>query len=71
MCVLNLGFGVTAYSETHARSLVAEAFNRGIVAVEVITDMRSIDQRHVAPNIGNHFERGIWFSLGYSRKDHP
>jgi hypothetical protein len=58
----------TAYSEADARKLVIEAFDRGIVAVEVITDMRSIDQNHVAPNMGNHFERGIWFPMGYSKR---
>ncbi len=67
--MLNLGVGVTAYSEADARTLVAETFDRRIVAVEVITDMRAIDQNHVAPNMGNHLERGIWFPLGYSKRD--
>jgi hypothetical protein len=66
--VLNLSVGVTAYCEADARKLVAEVFDQRIVAVEVIADMRSIDQNHVAPNMGNHFERGIWFPLGYSKR---
>lgn len=69
--VLNLGVGVTAYSEEDACKLVAEAFDQRIVAVEVIADMQSIDQNHVAPNMGDHFECGIWFPLGYSKKDQP
>jgi hypothetical protein len=66
--LLNLGVGVTAYSEADARKLVAEAFDQRIVGVEVITDMRSIDQKHVIPHMGNHFERGIWFPTGFSKR---
>lgn len=69
--VLNLGVGVTAYSESDAWKLVGEVFKERIVAVELITDMRSIDQNHVAPNMGNHFERGIWFPLGNSKGRQP
>jgi hypothetical protein len=69
--LLNLGVGVTAYSEADARKLVAEVFDAAIIAVEVITDMQSIDQGHVAPNMGNHFERGIWFPLGFSKRGQP
>lgn len=68
---LQLGVGVTAYSEQDARKLVIEALDRRIEAVELITDMRSIDQKHVAPNIGDHFKRGIWFPLGYPKRDQP
>ncbi len=64
---LNLGVGVTAYSEADARQLVGEATNERIVTVELITDMRLIDQKHVAPNMGNHFERGTWYPLEYSK----
>jgi hypothetical protein len=57
--------GVTAYSEVDAREIVRAIFDRPIVKVEVISDMRDIEQNHVAPNMGNHFKRGIWFPLGY------
>jgi hypothetical protein len=69
--LLNLGVGVTAYSEADACKLVAEAFDQRIVRVEVITDMRSIDQKHVIPHMGNHFERGIWFPTGFSKRGQP
>jgi hypothetical protein len=59
---LNLGIGVTAWDESDARDLAAAvAGNRRIVAVRLITDMATIDQKHVIPNMGNHFARGVWF----------
>jgi hypothetical protein len=61
--VLNLGAGVTATSEADARKMVADAFDKPIVRAVEIFDMSLIDQRHVVPNMGNHFERGIWFPL--------
>jgi hypothetical protein len=33
--------------------------------------MRSIDQKHVIPHMGNHFERGIWFPTGFSKRGQP
>jgi hypothetical protein len=66
---LNLGVGVTAYSEADAREIVHAAFDRPMAKVEVISDMREIEQNHVAPNVGNHFKRGIWFPLGYEMAD--
>ncbi len=60
--VLNLGIGVTARDEPDARMLAAlVSEGRRIVAVRLITDMGTIEQNHVAPNIGNHFQRGVWF----------
>ncbi len=66
---LNLGLGVTAYSEADAREIVRAVSDRPIVKIEVIFDMRDIEQKHVAPNMGNHFRRGIWFPLGHERPD--
>jgi len=58
-----LGIGVTARNEEEARDVVAEHFGTSVTisSVRQIADMRDIDQRHVAPNIGNHFARGVWF----------
>jgi hypothetical protein len=65
--VLNLGCGITAYSESDARDLFTQVLgtDHRIVSIEPIEDMRSIEQNHVAPNLGNHMTRGIWFPRGY------
>jgi hypothetical protein len=39
--------------------------SKKFVDIEAITDMRQLDQNHVVPNMGNWFERGVWFPLGY------
>jgi hypothetical protein len=67
---LNLGVGVTANSELDARSLLSESIGKDhdILEIRVIEDMAMLDQKHVAPNIGNPLLRGIWFPLGYSSK---
>lgn len=61
--VSRLGIGVTAGSENDARTIVADRFGAKVTIshVRVIKDMRSVDQHHVVPNMGNHFVRGIWF----------
>ena len=63
----SLGVGVTARSEVDARHLIERAFLQAILiaAIKPITDMRELDQKHVVPNMGNWFERGVWFPLGY------
>jgi hypothetical protein len=61
--ILNRGAGITAISETDARE-IAKIFDRPIVKIDEILDMRIIDQKHVALNMGNHFQRGVWFPLG-------
>lgn len=67
--LLSLGAGITAYSEADARLLFEAAFGSGVRISEVqpIADMREIEQNHVAPNMGNWFNRGIWFPLGYEQ----
>ena len=63
----NLGVGVTARSEADARHLIQLAFPRPtlIASIKPVTDMRELDQKHVVSNMGNWFERGVWFPLGY------
>lgn len=57
---MNLGIGVTAWSEEGATGLV-----RGVWATDAITDIRArkeigeLDQEHVAPNMGSSLRRGI------------
>jgi hypothetical protein len=66
--VLNLGAGVTARSEEDARRLLEAAFaDHRIVGLDVVEDVRTLDQGHVAPNMGNIFIRGVWFPLGYAQ----
>lgn len=63
---LGLGVGVTARSETDAKAIFAALFGEhvGIADIKVIRDMRDLEQNHVFPNMGNHFQRGIWFPKG-------
>jgi len=63
----NLGVGITARSDADARDLFESAFGseHRIISILPIEDMRQIEQNHVAPNMGNWFQRGIWFPLGY------
>ncbi len=65
---MSLGVGLTAYSEDDAQTLFRLAWPTAyeIVKIEPIADMRSIDQNHVAPNMGNFLKRGIWYPLGYA-----
>jgi len=66
---LNLGAGITANSVSDARLLFEAAFGAQfqIEAINPIEDMRNIEQKHVAPNMGNWSKRGIWFPLGYDQ----
>ena len=64
---IGLGIGVTAASREEALAIVASTFgaSRRILRIEPIADMRELDHGHVVPNMGNWFERGIWFPLGH------
>jgi hypothetical protein len=67
---LNLGCGVTAFNREDAQILVnLRVFkNQEVPEVQQIiddVDFEMLDQRHVAPNIGDMFVRGVWFPLGY------
>jgi len=67
---LNLGVGITASSEEEARAIFADAFGSDVPVVSVapIEDMRDIDQGHVRNNMGNWFQRGIWFPKGHETR---
>ena len=63
----SLGVGITARSQADARHIIEQAlpWPTLIAAIKPITDMRELDQKHVVPNMGNWFERGVWFPFGY------
>lgn len=62
---MSLGVGVSARSEDDAKLLFRQAWpDHRIVGIKAITDMRDIDQNHVAPNMENWLRRGIWFPTG-------
>jgi hypothetical protein len=67
---LNLGCGVTAFDYEDALMLLDTRVFResGIPPIKSRienVDVRDLEQRHVAPNIGVVSERGIWFPLTY------
>jgi hypothetical protein len=62
----SLGYGVTAYSLSEARSLAHDAAARLGVAFEPVSviedvDVRQLDQNHVVPNMGPPNFHGVWF----------
>ena len=63
-----LGVGITARSETDARALFDESLGAShkLLGIKPIADMAQLDQNHVVPNMGNWFQRGIWYPLGYA-----
>jgi hypothetical protein len=67
---LHLGVGITAHSEEDARALFVAAFGSAVQIqnIEPIENMQRLDQKHVVPNMGNVFTRGIWFPLGYDHR---
>ena len=67
---LNLGCGVTAYTYEDALTLLQERVFPGsqmpsIASAQTDPDVSTLDKRHVLPNMGSTFERGIWFPLGF------
>ncbi|WP_336518558.1 hypothetical protein [Pollutibacter soli] len=64
-------FGVTAFSEKHARELTKQqlfklgwpSFDTEIDKAEIIenVDTRILDQDHVIPNMGVAIWQGLWF----------
>jgi len=62
-----IGVGITARSKDDAAALFRLAFGEAheFLSIEPIDDMRSIDQNHVMPNMGNALRRGIWFPRGF------
>ena len=58
--------GVTAYDEVDARALVEIAFGDiDVMKVEVVDDLRKLDQSLVRAHMGNFLFRGVWFPRGY------
>jgi hypothetical protein len=62
-----LGYGVTARSVDDAKGLLGPILSDDdqILTVEPVTDIGSLDQGHVVPNMGLILKRGVWFPLGY------
>lgn len=61
-----LGIGVTAYNRDDALEIIAERVYKSDVLPEIATlvedvDMSTLDEKHVLPNIGNVFVRGVWY----------
>jgi hypothetical protein len=64
--VLNLGCGVTAYSEEDALQIIREKVFPlfGVREVEIVVtdvDVSTLDAGHVIPNMSLPFRRGMWF----------
>lgn len=67
---LNLGCGVTAFNAEDAKRIVEIKIKNSdihvdIASIELISNIADLDKNHVIPNMGNIFERGIWFPQGY------
>jgi len=67
---IRMGIGVTAYDYTDGLNIIRDKLFKGDLLPAVTeknadVDISKLDQQHVAPNIGNHFKRGIWFPQGY------
>ena len=70
---LNLGCGITAFDCDDAIVLLQERVirsNKGRRIVDFIedVDVSTLDQSHVAPNMGSVLIRGVWFPRGYENK---
>jgi hypothetical protein len=64
--VLDLGCGITAYdlhdAETFLREEVFPLFEeRRVLEVMTNIDVRTLEERHVRPNMGNPAVRGVWY----------
>lgn len=67
---ITIGFGVTAYSQEDAVSLLrtlvfADGYMPAIVSCQDNVDIRTLDAGHVLPNMYAPNRRGIWFPMGY------
>jgi hypothetical protein len=62
------GVRITARSESDARAVYALEFSAyRLVSIEIIEDRRQLDQNHFVPNMGNWFERAIWYPRRYPK----
>jgi hypothetical protein len=69
---LNLDCGATAWTCDDALNLIAERVFSGGQLPEVVdviedVDVRTLDEGHVRPNMGDVTERGIWYPLGFNK----
>ncbi len=67
---LQLGCGVTANSQDEALSIIQKNIfeHDQIPKISEISeniDISTLDPKHVQPNMGSIFKKGIWFPLGY------
>lgn len=56
--------GITAIDAADALGLLGELFgdlDYGVVEVVEDVPISDLDQKHVLPNMGSHFRRGIWW----------
>jgi hypothetical protein len=68
--VLRAGCGVTGYDVDDCLRIISDKVLGGanpptIRRVVEDIDVSTLDQKHVVPNMGSIFRRGIWFPLGY------
>ena len=68
-------FGVTAYTEEDALSILAYMAFQGqampdVLEVRTDVDVRDLDQGHVLPNMAPPNLRGIWYPMGYDTGPH-
>ncbi len=71
------GFGVTAFNQEDARHLLTEggyevyfADSEATVDWTEIADISQLDQKHIVPNMGPVYFRGVWYpclSLGFEK----
>jgi hypothetical protein len=64
--VLNLGCGITAFSEEDAKSILhKEVFpihgTRDIASIVADVDVSTLEEHHVRPNMSSPASRGTWF----------
>lgn len=67
---LGMGCGVTAQSREEATQILTSTVFAGcsvpiIDSVVEDIDVRTLDQNHVVPNMGQVASRGVWFPLGH------
>lgn len=67
---LILGCGVTAYDYADAISILRQKVFKGKELPEIKSiveniDIRTLDNGHIRPNMGDPTLRGVWFPMGY------
>jgi hypothetical protein len=67
---LRLGCGVTAFDSQDAIKILSATvfFGRESIPISSVNediDIRTLDENHVLPNIGNVVIRGVWFPIGF------